>query len=321
MSEKIPLPNLPDDTSTGEAAATNADLIRVAQAARAIAEAKATEANAAQAVAEAIAAEAQVAAKVAEKKEIAAGLLTLALPTPITEVLESPTVEAEASIEDEATTSADESAEKGAINKLLSTFWDSMLPQPNYAPEEKIKQIIYMAPYRATIPKLLAFLGTVLLLISIGGFVYTTWISSVTSETSAALATQLSNMQLVMGVALITALLAFIQALRTGLAYKQWQFIMTDMRTIITTPDPDQGLFADSIYLKDGTIKVLDTNFSKNAMWIPFQIFTGARDVMLSNGAYAFMENGAKVKDGIRFPDVTAEDIKHLEALVFSGKK
>ena len=306
--------------------AQSTDLLTEAQAAKALAEAKAAEAEAAQAVAAAKLAEAKAAAAVAEKKAAAAGFSATASPDSNVSENDAPAdapatpAQPAAPEASEAVVEQGETEKKGFVARLLDTIQESLLPHPNYAPGEDVLQIIHMAPYRATIPKILAVMGLLLLLVSIAFFLMYAF-TAATHEADQTLNRELSNLQLYMWGSLITALAAFIQALRTGLAYKQWQFIMTDTRIIITTPDPDQGLFADSIYLKDGTLKVLDTNFSKSAIWVPFQIFTGARDVMLSTGAYEFMEAGAKVKGGIRFPDVGAADIKKLESLVFSDNK
>jgi len=38
---------------------------------------------------------------------------------------------------------------------------------------------------------------------------------------------------------------------------------------------------------------------------------------MLSMSGYEFQEQGAKVKGGLRFPDVTPDNIQRLEALIF----
>jgi hypothetical protein len=39
--------------------------------------------------------------------------------------------------------------------------------------------------------------------------------------------------------------------------------------------------------------------------------------VMLSMGGYEFKEEGAKVKSGLRFPDIMPEDIIKLEEQIF----
>ncbi|MGC9393971.1 MAG: hypothetical protein ACP5J4_03870, partial [Anaerolineae bacterium] len=96
-----------------------------------------------------------------------------------------------------------------------------------------------------------------------------------------------------------------------------WQFIVTDKRIILITPHPQRRGFADVIYLKGGKIQVLDTNFSKSPLWGLFQMIYGTRDVMLSMSGYEFLETGAQVKGGLRFPDVTPEDIRRLEELIF----
>ncbi|HNT73847.1 MAG TPA: hypothetical protein PKH77_02390 [Anaerolineae bacterium] len=200
---------------------------------------------------------------------------------------------------------------------------ENFLPKPTYFEGEEIQQVIHMAPYRARVPKYFGLLGFLLLFLTVFGFAYVSL--NTPKGDAAALSFEreqvLGNIEMICWLGMVGAAFLFFKAVQSALAYQQWQFITTDKRIIITTPDPDREWFADSIYLKNDTIKVLDTNFSKNPIWAPFQIMTGARDVILSTGAYAFMEKGAKVKDGIRFPDVTPQDIKLLEKLVFGGKK
>lgn len=212
---------------------------------------------------------------------------------------------------------------EGFFAKLRGAMEENFLPKPTFFEGEEIQQIIHMAPYRARVPGYFGLLGFMLLFLTVFGFAY------VSFNTSGGDATVLSpeqdpaldNIEMLCWLGLVGATFLFFKAVQSALAYQQWQFITTDKRIIITTPDPDREWFADSIYLKNDTIKVLDTNFSKNPIWTPFQIMTGARDVILSTGAYAFMEKGAKVKDGIRFPDVMPQDVKLLEKLVFGGKK
>jgi len=115
----------------------------------------------------------------------------------------------------------------------------------------------------------------------------------------------------------ILGLYLFGYGLQTLLLYEQWQFILTDKRIILITPDPSRRGFADAIYLKQGKIQVLDTNWSSSPFWGIFQAVKGSRDVMLSMSGYEFQETGAKVKGGLRFPDVTPDNIRRLEALIF----
>lgn len=211
---------------------------------------------------------------------------------------------------------------RSRFTRLVGGFMESFLPKPTYFEDEVIQQVIHMAPYRARVPKYFGLLGFLLLFLTVFGFAYVSLNTPKgDAEPPPALEQLLGNIEMMSWLGLIASIFLFFKAVQTSLAYQQWQFITTNKRIIITTPDPDRELFADAIYLKNDTIKVLDTNFSTNAIWAPFQIATGARDVMLSTGAYAFMEKGAKVKDGIRFPDVTPQDIKLLEKLVFGGKK
>lgn len=197
---------------------------------------------------------------------------------------------------------------------------EGLLPNPYYVEGENVLQVIKMASYRAVIPKVLGILSILLLLFTIVMFTMAQ-IFRVRAEGVPALAQQASDYELWAILGLLGAAYAIFKTVQTWLAYNQWQFIITDKRIIITTPDPDHALFADSIYLDDKTIKVLDTNFSTSPLWLAFQVGSGARDVMLSMGGYEFMEKGAKVKGGIRFPDVSLEDTRKLEALVFGNEK
>lgn len=207
-----------------------------------------------------------------------------------------------------------------AIVSRMNKFREGFLPHPYYSEDETVLQTIHMSSYRAFVPKILAVLSVVLLVVAVGLFVAAR-IMQLNPDRAASLALEISNYELGAVLCLLGSLYMVFKTVQTWLAYYQWQFIITNMRIIITTPDPEQNFFADSIYLGNDTIKVLDTNFSKSALWLPFQIGSGARDVMLSSGGYEFMEKGAKVKGGIRFPDVSSEDVRRLEALVFAKKK
>ncbi len=207
-----------------------------------------------------------------------------------------------------------------AVVHRVNKFKDGFLPHPYFIEGETVLQTIQMASYRALVPKLLGFLSIVVLIAAMCLFIVS-WVMGLTPNPTADLSMEISNYELWAILCLFGALYLIFKTAQTWLAYHQWQFIITDKRIIITTPDPEQSFFADSIYLAEGAIKVLDTNLSKSALWLPFQISTGARDVMLSTGSYEFMEKGAKVKGGIRFPDVSSENARRLEALVFGKKK
>ncbi|MBN1877665.1 MAG: hypothetical protein JXA33_25810 [Anaerolineae bacterium] len=190
------------------------------------------------------------------------------------------------------------------MERIYRPFLESFLPKPHYLEGETIQRVIRMAPYRAQVPKTLGVLGMILLILSLVGLLITFLIHSDAGE------------MLASGGAVIGLLLLF-ESAQDWLSYNQWQFILTDKRIILVTPDPDRKGFADAIYLKQGKIQVLDTNYSKSPIWGLFQILKGSRDVMLSMGGYEFYEQGAKVKGGLRFPDVASDDISHLEKLIF----
>ncbi len=199
---------------------------------------------------------------------------------------------------------------------------ENFLPKDPTFVGEEIQKVIQMAPYRANVPKYFTFLGFLLLVIAIAGFAFLSFNNAGgATELTTERARVLENIEMLAWAMVIAALLLFGKATQSALAYQQWKFIITDKRVIITTPDPDRKWFADSLYIKSDTLKVLDTNYSKDPVWVIFQTIHGSRDVMLSASAYAFMENGAKVRDALRFPDMMPEDIKELERLIFGGKK
>lgn len=214
------------------------------------------------------------------------------------------------------------SKRRNVFAKLGGILGENFLPKEPTFDGEEIQKVIQMAPYRASVPRYFTFLGFLLLVVAIAGFAVVSFsrLGGMTELTPEQVQV-LDNIEMVGWALTIAALLLFFKATQSALAYQQWKFIITDKRIIITTPDPDRKWFADSLYLKSDTLKVLDTNYSTDPIWVIFQTIHGSRDVMLSASAYAFMENGAKVRDALRFPDMMPEDIKELEKLIFGGKK
>jgi hypothetical protein len=199
------------------------------------------------------------------------------------------------------------------LTRKVAQLRQSVFPFPNYLEEEEIQQTIHMAPYRATIPRGLTILGVTLFVSAVLFGILMLFFGANNERT-------INERTLAGGLGLLSFYVLY-KALQAWIAYRQWKFIITNKRIIITTPDPQHSMFADIIYLqiKNNNIKVLDTNFSDNPLWRLLQILSGTRDVMLSPSGYEFMEKGAKVKGGLRFPDVPMEDIKHLERLIFGG--
>jgi len=190
------------------------------------------------------------------------------------------------------------------FRRIIDPFLESFFPKPHYLEGEVVQQTIEMASYRAKVPRLLGIIGVVLLipaliLLALSSFA------------------QVNTPQLISAIAAIAALFFLFTSAQEWLNYNQWRFIVTDKRFILITPHPQRRGFADVIYLKGGKIQVLDTNFSKSPLWGLFQMIYGTRDVMLSMSGYEFLETGAQVKGGLRFPDVTPEDIRRLEELIF----
>lgn len=194
---------------------------------------------------------------------------------------------------------------QGGLQGLWVRLRESVLPEVHYLVGEQTKLIIRMAPYRQQVPQSILRGGGVLLLIDL-----------ILLLASRALAWS-PVIQGVLGALAIALLYAVIHSIEDLLLHEQWQFILTDKRIVLITPDPDRHGFADAIYLKGGKIQVMDTNWSKNPIWGLFQATSGARDVMLSMSGYEFQETGAKVKGGLRFPDVMPDDILKLEQLIF----
>ena len=198
------------------------------------------------------------------------------------------------------------------FEKIIQPFLEAFLPKPHYLEGEEIKQVIRMAHYRAEIPKLLGILGTIILVL---GLIALGVITLARSDTMTSARSDTN--QMIAAIAVIIGLFLVFESAQGLLLYNQWKFIVTNKRFILITPHPQRRGFADVIYLKGGKIQVLDTNFSKNPVWGLFQAILGSRDVMLSMSGYEFLETGAQVKGGLRFPDVRPDDIKKLEELIF----
>ncbi|MEA3308649.1 MAG: hypothetical protein U9Q70_03945 [Chloroflexota bacterium] len=170
--------------------------------------------------------------------------------------------------------------------------------------DEKIDLEIRMASYRLAIPKTLGKWSAYLFLPALISLLVSNLLSSAT-------------WQMVFAGVLMLELAFIFQWGIAWLSYQQWRFLLTNKRIILITPDPDRAGFADVIYLKGGKIQVIDTDFSRNPLWGFFQITRGSRDVRLSMSGYEFKEQGAKVKGGLLFPDVSEENIEKLEQLIF----
>ncbi len=190
---------------------------------------------------------------------------------------------------------------RGLVHRLRASF----LPEIHRFEGEEDRLVIRMAPYRKAIPMLgFKIAGGMTVLAVIGGIV----------EFFIAPQSPAGAIASVLGLAALALTAQFTYEL---LLYYQWQFIVTNRRIILITPDPDKNFYADAIYLKGGRIQVMDTNWSKNPFWGIFQAIYGSRDVVLSMAGYEFAEKGARVKGGLRFPDVMPEDILELEKLIF----
>lgn len=198
------------------------------------------------------------------------------------------------------------------LQGLLYRVRDSVVPEIHYFEGETANLVIRMAPYRKQIPVYMVYGG-------IAGFLLS-WAAYFTGQRIQwpdAYQQWSATYQLITGLLILAFLYLTAKGGEDWLLYEQWQFILTDKRLILVTPDPNHRGFADAIYLQKSKIQVLDTNWSKSPLWGLFQATQGSRDVMLSMSGYEFKEEGAQVKGGLRFPDVLPEDIKKLEVLIF----
>jgi len=200
---------------------------------------------------------------------------------------------------------------QGDFKGLLIRLRESIIPEIHYLDDEEVQLVIRMADYRQKVPLNIVRIGAMLFIFAATIFLLTRWFLPLPSNVA-------NNVQMITGVLGIVLLFLIFNEVQDLLLYEQWQFILTDKRIILITPEPDRHGFADAIYLKRDKIQVLDTNWSSSPLWGAFQAFKGTRDVMLSLSGYEFQEEGAKVKGGLRFPDVSPEDIRRLEILIFN---
>jgi len=194
---------------------------------------------------------------------------------------------------------------KQSAKGLWYRLQESVIPDIRYLSEEEKQLEIRMAPYRRRVPLSLAIAFGVL-----GGMLLFPALLSLRLSWS-------FTVRLLLWGGEIFALWGLFAQLENLLLYEQWRFILTNKRIILVTPTPDRRGLADTIYLRQGQIKVIDTNWSAHPFWGLFQAMQGSRDVMLSMSGYEFKEEGAQVKGGLRFPDVRPEDIRRLEELIF----
>jgi len=129
----------------------------------------------------------------------------------------------------------------------LAGLWgrisEGVLPEVHYLDGEILKLTIRMAPYRRDVPRLFVRIGAVFLLVAlvlIGMSFLFIWLVSARLWFSALALGSLS-------------LLGY--GLQSLLLYEQWQFILTDKRIILITPDPERRGFADAIYLKQARFR------------------------------------------------------------------
>lgn len=193
---------------------------------------------------------------------------------------------------------------QSGLRGLLYRIRANYLPEIHRFEGEEDQLVIRMAPYRKVIP----FIGfKVSAALMVAAAVFGVFELIVAPELP------LGTIAIALALAALVITLEFAREL---LIYYQWQFILTNRRLILITPDPDKFGYADAIYLKS-KIQVMDTNWSKSPFWGFFQALYGSRDVVLSLSGYEFAEKGARVKGGLRFPDVMPEDILKLEKLIF----
>lgn len=189
--------------------------------------------------------------------------------------------------------------------RILRPLMEGVMPTPRLLQGETVQLEIRMAPYRVQAIQWFFTFSLILLMISLPIAILATILRAP------------SIFQLTLWLLTLLAFLGLVRGVRGLLLYYQWRFILTNKRIIIIAPDAKRRGFADVIYLKGGKIQVVDTSWSKSAIWGLFQAMTGARDVVISLTGYEFKPEGAEVKGGLLFPDVMPEDIIRLEELIF----
>jgi hypothetical protein len=123
------------------------------------------------------------------------------------------------------------------------------------------------------------------------------------------------------GIVFLLFLVLVTQAAEERLRYTQWLLLVTNRRTIVYMPIPKSRFLVDNVRLQAGKIQVVDVNLSPNQWWRIWQLFTGARDLVISISGYEFKPDAAEVKGGLVIPDVMPEDVSKLEEIVFPLKK
>jgi len=118
---------------------------------------------------------------------------------------------------------------------LIYRVRDSVVPEIHYFEGETAKLVIRMAPYRKRIPLYMIYGG-------IGG-VLLSWAAYFTGQRMEWSATY----QLITGLLVLAFLYMAVKGGEDWLLYEQWQFILTDKRLILVTPDPNRRGFADAI--------------------------------------------------------------------------
>ena len=121
---------------------------------------------------------------------------------------------------------------------------------------------------------------------------------------------------LVAAIPFLILFILLVEATREYIEYSQWRILKTNLRLIISMPQPGAWPLIDNIEMK-GTPRVIDTNWSRNPFWRVFQFFTGARDVYISLTAFKFVQGTARVDDALVIPDIMPRDVYELKALVF----
>jgi len=196
------------------------------------------------------------------------------------------------------------------LSRVTRDITEDIVPRPRLLRDEEIQIEIRQAWYRHVIPdgilrNWFIILATVVMFGMVLGYVMY----------------QLNGLLIAGGIVFLLFLSLVTWAAGERLRYRQWLLLVTNRRTIVYMPIPKSRFLVDNVRLQAGKIQVVDVNLSSNQWWRMWQLFTGARDLVMSISGYEFKPDAAEVKGGLVIPDVMPEDVSKLEEIVFPLKK
>ena len=196
------------------------------------------------------------------------------------------------------------------LSKATRDITEDIVPRPRLLRDEEVQIEIRQAWYRQVVPTgILRYWFIILAAAEILGMVlgYVMY--------------QLNGLLIAGGTVFLLFLVLVTEAAEERLRYNQWLLLVTNRRTIVYMPIPKSRFLVDNVRLQAGKIQVVDVNLSPNQWWRIWQLFTGARDLVISISGYEFKPDAAEVKGGLVIPDVMPEDVSKLEEIVFPLKK